>query len=364
MKAAFLFDTDDHTHVFSIISKFHPDERDALDTLVWSGLWGLSESSSMSREQLEEMVLLLLLNNEGSWTKVIGPFRAAARRLIQSEVFAVVFDSIDSRLAADHHQRMSSEPGYCGVIEVLANSKAHHVLFSGLVPTVRVEHGKILVLHQDENDQDYANDLIGLAGRFSFLGPFLEKRAYGLKFSVFDEHSNYEVKLLQLLEMMNRQWARASERVVYKLRDIAPELIDELAAAFQLLDAITINPAQARSIAVNLRGCIETLLQRLHPTLTDSAIQRRRDDRRLSEHVTRAEDYIEVQFGSNTTLARKLKMEFKDINELLNKGVHEDWSVSIIRSVSLRVVALMHTLIHPVEAGRLRFNVGDELFSS
>jgi hypothetical protein len=364
MKAAFLFDTDDHSYIFRLIAKFHPDERDALDTMVWSGIWGLSETSPMSYEQLEEMVLLLLLNNEGSWTKVVGPFRAAARRLIENNVFAVVLESIDSRLAADHHQKMSAEPDYCGVIEVLANSKAHQVLFSDLVPTVRMENGKILVLHQDENDEDYANELIGLASRFSFLGPFLEKKAYELKFSFIDKQADYENKLLQLLEKMNRQWTRVSERVAYKLRDIAPELIDELSVAFHTLDAVAIDAGQARSNSANLRGCIESLLQRLHPTLTDSATQRLRHDRRLPEHAVRAEDYIDVRFGSNSTLAWKLKMEFRDINSLLNKGVHEDWIPSVIRPLSLRVIELIHTFLSPVEAGRLRFNVGDDLFST
>lgn len=362
MKAAFLFDGENQSYTFNLIARFHPDELDSLDTLVWTGLWGLCDSSIQESEKREELVSILIFNREGSRTEIAGQAREVVKRLAHHSTFAVVLDSIDPRLATKHHQRLTKDREYCGVVEVLANSTAHQALFQGLVPTARIENGKVFVLHQDENDEDYADQLIKLAGRFNHLGPFLEKKVFGLKFSVFDEHSENDVRMLQLLESMDCQWRKISERVVYKLRDMAPEILEELTSSFEKLDLVSINPADAASVAVNLRRCVESLVQLLHPQISENGLLRQKGDRRLSEHVLRTEDYIDEKMKANMLLARKIKMEFKDINELLNKGVHEGWLRTIIRPLSVRVIVLLHTLLHPVEAGRLRFNVGDDLF--
>jgi hypothetical protein len=72
--------------------------------------------------------------------------------------------------------------------------------------------------------------------------------------------------------------------------------------------------------------------------------------------------YLDDHFSDNQPVGKDIEFQLKDLDRLLNKGVHEHWITTMIRPLAIRTILVMNSLLFPVKAGVLQWRVGDDLF--
>jgi hypothetical protein len=179
-----------------------------------------------------------------------------------------------------------------------------------------------------------------------------------------DEHSENTFGVQKCVQEIVDEWTEIAERVIYKLNDFAPDVVDELRSALNGLGKRKHTAAECGQVALNLRRSLELLAnvlsagnpERLAEVQSMSGPQQEK----YKQLVWR---YLDDQFAHNRHIANDIGYELKNLDILLNKGIHEHWLMPMVRPLAIRTVLVMNSLLFPVKAGVVQMRVGDDLFN-
>jgi len=145
--------------------------------------------------------------------------------------------------------------------------------------------------------------------------------------------------------------------------DFAPDVVEELTSALKGLGKRKLTAAECGQVAVNLRRSLELLANVLSASnperLADVQSMPGPQQEKYKQLLWR---YLDDQFPNNYYVGKDIEHELKNVDTLLNKGVHEHWLMTMIRPLAIRTVLVMNSLLFPVKAGVVQLRVGDDLF--
>jgi len=376
MKVAFLFEKKYPAYdlAFRLIQTIPVEDREEMDTQISTGFWGLNEcAESLGLRHLDQIVTFvarLIHNQEGSLTRVVSD--ESIIKAVRGDIFAVIIHSIGRSLTLRLHEGLKSTEQYRGMIQILPHLAVHRQIFGFCPPTMRLENKSLFIWssedvdQHDEDDEEarLAQEVVTWARKeHPLLGLKVQTKAVGFKGSILDEHSENAFVVQQNVQEMVEKWTEITEHVIYKLNDFAPDVVEELTSALKGLGKRKLTAAECGQVAVNLRRSLELLANVLSAgnpeRLADVQSMPGPQQEKYKQLLWR---YLDDQFPNNYYVGKDIEHELKNVDTLLNKGVHEHWLMTMIRPLAIRTVLVMNSLLFPVKAGVVQLRVGDDLF--
>jgi hypothetical protein len=378
MKIAYLFEKQYPVYdlTFQVLAALPVEHREALSTMFSSGFWGLNEWAAglgyRRLDQIEGLLARIIHNQEGSLTRVVSNESVAL--LARGDIYAVILHSIGRSSAIQLHERLAPTEHYRGFVQVLPHLASHRQLFGHCPPSIRVEKKALYVWcfrdadeqGEDGEESQLADEVVEWGkSEYPLLGLKMQKKFVGLKHSVFDLHSQGEFMVQQTVEEMVEVWTEIAEHVIYKLGDFAPDVVEELTSALRRLIAPTLTAAECGQVAISLRRSLELLANVLFAgnpeRLAEAQSMPGPQQEKYKQLVWW---YLDAHFPNNFILGKDIEFELKNLDILLNKGVHEHWIMDMIRPLAIRTILVMNSLLFPVKAGVVQLRLGDDLFES
>lgn len=375
MKVAFLFEETypNYDLAIRVIQAIPVEEREAMDSLISTGLWGINESAASlglrNVEHIEALIAQIVHNQEGSLTRVVSDESIA--EMARGNIFAVIFDSIDRSLTVRLHDLLKKVEPYRGLVQVLPHLPRHRQVFGGCPPSLRLEAKTLFVWSpedpgqfDDEEEPGVPDEIVQwVKEEYPLLGLSVQKKAVGFKGTIFDRDSDETFVIQQGVQELVEEWTGIAEHVIYKLSDFAPDVVHELNSALKRLNRPKLSAAECGQVAVSLRRSLELLAQLLNSGSPEKMAETRTmPGMQPDRYMDLIRRYLAKHFSENQQVREDITFQMQDLNRLLNKGVHEHWTTSLIRPLAIRTILLMNSLLFPVKAGVVQWRVGDDLF--
>jgi len=366
MKAAFLFidKYPNYDLTFQVFSKLGPDERKGLDTYIRCGVWDLysqllndKKSTLSDVDKLRFLVGSIQLSRDGNLSRLSRP--DAFDLLTTETIYTVQFDSIGRHLALLLHERLTKTAMYLGFVQILPQVLLHRQVFGSCGPEFKIERGKVYVLFSKDELQDnewFADEKVEwLKSHYNSIGdlPLVEATAklnVGARFTILDANLNpqTDLKMQQTITILKDEWESHSEKTIYKLQDIAPDALEELLSAIQILEMPILSSSDCAQMAVTFRRCLEKITDVYCPPAKPK-------DREQGWVKRQWKEFLEKKFSDNKAYGDYVRAEILGLDDGIgrletlykmgNKGVHGDWQPRVFTSVALRMVLLVNDLL-------------------
>ena len=249
--------------------------------------------------------------------------------IINGEVFVICFESVDKKTALLLDSLFKKEiPSYLGVLEVDETSFVHWTVYSNTIgPRLRLIGKKIYVFWDGicEDSKDY--------GLFHFLqneilAQNVDFEGLNGQHTIFDKYHNYKhaKRIKTLKNDIGDYLAFIADDVISKLTDPCPEIGNKLWAAFNTFSNAELDEEYSQ-VCITCRRIIEYVSDKLFPP-TDAVI----NGHNLGEqqYRNRLLAYADIEKRSDTDIqvisinAKNLSEQIEKIENLINKGIHND----------------------------------------
>lgn len=347
---------------FRVFNAFSPAEFNQTSSMVRAGAWGLylGQGGKTLDEIIAERLMPVFYSGDGQLAK---PKLERLVEAVHSDnvVYTLQFMTLRRPMALALHERLSTDTDYLGCIQVRADKNLHHQVFGVCGPRYEVDGGKLYILYSsDMDDEWFADDILNhfrtaySEMKFIHLTAALEKRDIGMRHSSLDAHDpvSTDIPFQKSLSLLSDVWDEHAEMTLYRLQDSFPTVQQELFAALQVLDQPQISPESAAQLAVSMRRVLEEITRHFcGPGERKPGWVKRHWKQYAQDNKQRLGFYADVitseAIGIDHSVGRLGMML-----SATNKGVHEDWDVSIARSLMLRLVLLIHDVMMVVPKRR------------
>lgn len=299
------------------------------------------------RKMADDKVILAQLFSNDLWVKV-EPENVS--RLLNGNTFVVCFETLQKEIIQKLHDCFLIESRYLGALEIDDSIPMHWVLYQqSLLKSFRIVN-KILYVIVDNDEvesQSIANDHIDFFRQFLFEEIKVEFGNY--RYAAFDEKDTYHnaKRTVEWKKQMDSLFSTITDEIISKLMDTAPDLADKL---WSITDTFN-NAKTGEQFAQAMTSCrrvFEYVIDQIFPP-TDSKI----DGHSLGEgkYKNRLFEFAKQHHKSETNVnlvvstISTLFHEWENLNNLMQKGVHDDPLIHECRRCILRTVLLFDDLI-------------------
>ena len=350
MKAAFHFDIGNN--------RFGNPHGENVEDLVFSTLLQRPVLSVFSKIYAGDLLLHLAASNDGDFTKAAENWIESARNgwnklkkrtemLFRTDVYIVCFDAIDKTAANSLNERLSANSGYITAIEINDADEFHWRFYSdALSLRCRLSGKTISVLTDAFGDPLTDEEKERFHKRFTEIGfPVLGFASSQGKHSIFDKYHNFEQArhIAEWRDKFGEMLGFVADNVITRLSDVAPKLGDKLWAAYQTFVRSETNEELAQ-VCVSCRRIIHYVADTLFP-----ACETQTSEKKLGEgnYRNRLMAFVEKQSKSGTNLdvicssLEMLEAHLQKLDQLANKGIHDEVTKEGTRRCLLRTVMLL-----------------------
>jgi hypothetical protein len=266
--------------------------------------------------------------------------------IINGETFVICFESIDKKTALLLDSFFKNGiPSYLGLLEVDETSFVHWMVYSNAIgPHFRLI-GKNIYIFWDGICDDSKDH-----GIFHFLKKnvkteHIEFEGLNGQHTIFDKYHNYKhaKRIKKLKDDVGDYLAFIADDVISKLTDPCPEIGNKLWAAFNTFSNAETNEEYSQ-VCVTCRRIIEYVSDKLFPQ-TEKII----NGHKLGEnnYKNRLLAYADIERKSDTNIevisvnTKNLNDQIEKIEDLINKGVHNDLYSNECRRCLIRTIMLL-----------------------
>jgi hypothetical protein len=289
---------------------------------------------------------LIQINND-TWKRIDLP---NAQKLLTDNIFIICFETIQKELAQKLHDALKGTQHYIGAFEI-DNSAMLQWWFYGecINPKFRIINNDFYIISEseDSSDESYLKELKDFFAKFSFKNVSIEYSEF--KYSVFDQNHNYENarRLVEWKKNTESIFSTIIDDIIGRLTDAAPELSNKLWAITNTFFIAETGEQYAQAMT-SCRRVFEYVADCLFPA-TEEIV----DGHRLKKdnYRNRLIEYAKRELNSKTNLefivlnATSLFDEWKKLQELSNKGVHDEPHRQECRRCIIRTILLLDDLV-------------------
>ncbi len=162
----------------------------------------------------------------------------------------------------------------------------------------------------------------------------------GVRHSVFDKYTSYKhaKRLAELGDLLSDHLLQLADDILLRTGDINASLQEELYAGFDRFK-LSQTPSDIAQVALSCRRFIETLADTLYSSFKDNEPLVSKDGKPYSfnPYMEKLKRYIKYKKSSSKTETQflisgleDLERRIRKVNDLVNKGVHEKMSISLL----------------------------------
>jgi hypothetical protein len=302
------------------------------------------------------------LLNPGShiWITFSG---ATVQRLVNNNVFVLLFESISFRDAREIDDALKALPYYLGALQVDETCGVHWAAYgNSLVASYRIV-GRSMHLFWDGLSEDSKDDG-GLEELREIGFSHVELEALNGKFTVFDRFHDFHQarRVAELGAALTDSLGFLADQVISRLSDSAPELGNKLWSAIRTYERAEVADDHAQ-VAVSCRRVLEYVADQLFPAQEPNL-----EGRRLGKnnHRNRLLAFADQERISDTSIdlicvsTEMLSEQLEKLSSLVNKGIHENVLRHEARRCILRTIMVLDDILS-LRKGPLKINVDIDL---
>jgi len=268
------------------------------------------------------------------------------KSIINGEAFVICLESVDKKTVLQLDSIFKKEIlSYLGVIEVDETSYVHWMVYSNTIgPHLRIVNKNIYVFWDGicEDSKDH--------GFFQFLQNNIHTKNIdfeGLKgqHTIFDKYHNYKhaKRIRELKNDIGDYLAFIADDVISKLSDPCPDIGLKLWAAFNTFSKAETDEEYSQ-VCLTCRRIIEYVSDKLFPPTNEKL-----DGHKLGEkqYRNRLLAFADKERKSDTNIqvisvnAQSLSDQIEKMEDLINKGVHNDFYRNECRRCLIHTIMLL-----------------------
>mgnify|MGYP001172941942 CR=1 FL=1 len=270
------------------------------------------------------------------------------RRLMQGNVFVLLFESISFKDAREIDVELRKEEWYLGALQIDDTCAVHWVAYANAMVAYYRIMGRQIHLFWDGISDDSKDE--GHIAELEEIGfSTVRFEALNGKFSVFDRFHDYQHarRVAELGSALADALGTMADQVITRFSDSAPELGSKLWSAIRTFDQAEVAEDYAQ-VATSCRRVLEYVADTVFPP-NDELIDGRKlgpphyRNRLLAfaDESRRSDTNIDLICAATALLADQLEK----LSNLTNKGVHAELSRHEARRCLLRTIMALDDML-------------------
>jgi len=271
------------------------------------------------------------------WREVRQNF---AETIFSSEVCVVALEGVNSYIRSLLIDTFRNEDYFLGAIQIYGANQIHWALYNQLlIPQYRYINGELRIFYS-ELDGDELDFPLEKHWKERLLFKSVTWEDLGVRHSVFDKYTSYKhaKRLAELGDLLSDHLLQLADDILLRTGDINASLQEELYAGFDRFK-LSQTPSDIAQVALSCRRFIETLADTLYSSFKDNEPLVSKDGKPYSfnPYMEKLKRYIKYKKSSSKTETQflisgleDLERRIRKVNDLVNKGVHEKMSISLL----------------------------------
>jgi hypothetical protein len=300
-------------------------------------------------EAAREKTLEGLLGYDFRWKEFDRHEFAEALRSVRIYVLAV--DGLTPQLRNHLHIKCKEDNSYLGAFEIWEGNPVHWVLYrKSLIPQFRFFERELRIFYRAFEEAEGADSRnFGLAEDMKTL-PFssVNWEDLGVRHTVFDAYDSpdHARRTAEVADFVSEHLSRLAADVLLRITDLSPQLTEILYSALRAFRAVETGEDVAQA-ATSCRRFVAGLADALYPP-KDGLVDGREVGK--TAYMNRLCAYAAAKLKERERKLVAVQLEDIDrrmhrVNDLANKGLHDNISRSDLQRLLIALVVLTYDLL-------------------